>query len=217
MAKYYKAWKEGKPIMERNYSGKALSDYLKFVSSLPHVKNDRDYQRIFRSSPKRIVMTDANFLQGNIGIMTFQPLSQNARDILIRFAKVFEFTYTRFLDLKKAEEQAREAQIEAALERVRAKAMAMHSSEDLVQTVGQLFKELNSLDISLLRCGVGRVHKDTRVLELYTFSRSKGDPVPVIGNAVLKGHPVLNGCFRHWEKQEEYHPVLKGASLVLRH
>ncbi|MCU0388569.1 MAG: hypothetical protein MUE71_08185, partial [Chitinophagaceae bacterium] len=34
--------------------------------------------------------------------------------ILIRFGKVFQQTYTRFLDLQKAEAQAREAQIEAA-------------------------------------------------------------------------------------------------------
>ena len=66
-------------------------------------------------------------------------------DILKRFAKVFEQTYTRFLDLQKAEAQAREAQIEASLERVRSKAMAMHKSADLlevVKTLGEQFKFL---------------------------------------------------------------------------
>ena len=33
--------------------------------------------------------------------------------VLERFAQVFDLTYTRFLDLQKAEAQAREAQIEA--------------------------------------------------------------------------------------------------------
>ncbi len=37
----------------------------------------------------------------------------------MRFGKVFQQTYTRFLDLQKAEAQARESQIELALERVR--------------------------------------------------------------------------------------------------
>ena len=36
-------------------------------------------------------------------------------DILMRFAKVFHLTYTRFLDLQNAEIQAREAQIEAVI------------------------------------------------------------------------------------------------------
>jgi hypothetical protein len=41
-------------------------------------------------------------------------------NILVRFAKVFEFTCTRFLDLKQAETQTREPKIEAASEKVRA-------------------------------------------------------------------------------------------------
>ena len=50
--------------------------------------------------------------------------------ICARFAAVFEQTYTRFLDLQKAESQAREAQIEAALERVRSQSMGMQNSLD---------------------------------------------------------------------------------------
>ncbi|MFX8285755.1 hypothetical protein ABTL53_19635, partial [Acinetobacter baumannii] len=46
--------------------------------------------------------------------------------IFKRFAKVFEQAYTRFLDLQKAEAQARESEIQLALERVRAKSLAMH-------------------------------------------------------------------------------------------
>ena len=49
------------------------------------------------------------------------PYSDEENNTLMRFGKVFQQTYTRFLDLQKAEAQAREAQIEAALERVRSK------------------------------------------------------------------------------------------------
>jgi hypothetical protein len=59
-------------------------------------------------------------------------LSAEQMDIVNRFAKVFDLTYTRFNDLKQAEAQAREAQIEVALERIRARAMAMHSSNELM-------------------------------------------------------------------------------------
>lgn len=45
--------------------------------------------------------------------------------LLERFAAVFDLTYTRFLDLKNAEAQAREAKIETALEKVRSRTMAM--------------------------------------------------------------------------------------------
>jgi hypothetical protein len=48
-----------------------------------------------------------------------------------RAAFVFDLAYRRFLDLKKAEAQARESQIQLALERVRARTMAMQKSDEL--------------------------------------------------------------------------------------
>ena len=70
-----------------------------------------------------------------------------------RFAKVFEQTYTRFLDLQKAEAQAREAQIELALERVRARTMAMQKSEELAEVATVLFQQVKALGVSQWVCG----------------------------------------------------------------
>ena len=72
--------------------------------------------------------------------------------LLERFAQVFDLTYTRFLDLKKAEAQTREAQIELGLERVRARAMAMQRSDELSELVDTVFKELTKLDFALTWC-----------------------------------------------------------------
>ena len=59
-----------------------------------------------------------------MGLGTWREDTEQEMKICALFAMVFEQTYTRFLDLKNAEAQAREAQIEAALERVRSKTMA---------------------------------------------------------------------------------------------
>ncbi len=64
-----------------------------------------------------------------------------------RLAGAFDLVLTRFLDLEKAESQAREAQIEAAVERVRGQAMAMHTSDDLLKTVVTLRKEILGLEV----------------------------------------------------------------------
>ena len=72
------------------------------------------------------------------------PAEENAK-ILLRFVKVFEQTYTRFLDLQKAEAQAKEAEIELALERVRARTMAMHHSDELIEVVKTLNKQFLEL------------------------------------------------------------------------
>jgi signal transduction histidine kinase len=77
--------------------------------------------------------------------------SESENEIIKRFTKVFEQAYTRFLDLQKAEAQAREANIEAGLERVRSRAMAMQSSEELKELIANLSVELGKLDFELDR------------------------------------------------------------------
>jgi hypothetical protein len=65
----------------------------------------------------------------------------------MRFGKVFEQAYTRFLDLQKAEAQAREAQIEAAVERIRSQSMAMHHPDDLDKVNKEILSQLNWLQV----------------------------------------------------------------------
>src|SRR6056297_2564279 len=74
-------------------------------------------------------------------------LSDSEMAILHRFAKEFDQTYTRFLDLQKAEAQARESEIQLAVERVRAKALAMFKSEEILQVVIKLRNEILGLNI----------------------------------------------------------------------
>ena len=138
-----------------------------------------------------------------------EPIGDGEINILRRFASVIDLTFKRYFDLQKAEEQAREAQIEAALERVRAKAMAMHSSEDLAATVSVVFRELQALDLIAMRCGVFRVDEATRTGAFFTTSATQEDhALELVGTIELKGHPVLDGAFEHWQRQQEYHYVL---------
>jgi RNA binding exosome subunit len=69
-----------------------------------------------------------------------------------RFAKVFDQAYTRFLDLQKAEAQAREAQIQLSLERIRAKAMAMQHSDELGFFLKVVFEQFDVLNLSPVSC-----------------------------------------------------------------
>ena len=143
------------------------------------------------------------------------PLSVQEIDILKRFSKVFEQAYIRFLDLQKAEAQAREAKIEAALERVRSKAMAMHKSEDLQPAVATVFEELEKLDLGMLRCGIGILFKDKRTGDVWTTGKSgEGTTIQVSGNESMDIHPLLQGAFDAWEKQKDFSYVLEGEDLV---
>src|SRR5688572_30907397 len=89
----------------------------------------------------------ANFSHGSLIFITYEHFPQY-HDIFKRFAKVFEQTYTRFIDLQKAEAQARESQIQLALERVRARTMAMQKSDELRYAASLLFKQLEGLGVT---------------------------------------------------------------------
>ncbi|MGI9531651.1 nuclear transport factor 2 family protein, partial [Lutimonas sp.] len=80
--------------------------------------------------------------------------------ILERFATVFDLAFSRFLDLKKAEAQAREARIEMALEKVRSRTMAMQRSEELGDTAELLFQQVKELGIETWTTGFNIWEKD---------------------------------------------------------
>jgi signal transduction histidine kinase/DNA-directed RNA polymerase subunit N (RpoN/RPB10) len=145
---------------------------------------------------------------------SLEPLSNEHFDILLRFAKVFDLTYTRFNDLKQAEAQVREAKIEAALERVRAKAMAMHSSKDLSETISVFYRELKSLSVTPRRCGVALMDKEARMAEVTTMNTTEqGDSIEVIGQIKMGGHKILDDVYENWLIQKEYHAILRGNQI----
>ena len=127
-----------------SYSGKAKKEYMDFLlseNSLP-----RDREKLLRES--KAYTTSVTFAKNShvqIIRYTDEPYSDAENAILIRFGKVFEQAYIRFLDLQKAEAQARETQIEAALERVRSRSMGMHKSNELKDVVRLLYKEFRIL------------------------------------------------------------------------
>ena len=123
----YDAWKNKESITTYELIGEDLKDYFRAVNNSP----DYPIRYDIESMPYKQSNTAFIFPEGCLFVFSQAPLTTETTQIFKRFAGVFGQTYRRYLDLLKAEAQAREAKIEASLERVRAKAMAMHKSEDL--------------------------------------------------------------------------------------
>jgi len=129
----------------------------------------------------------------------------DAHIVFIRFAKVFEQTYTRFLDLKKVESQTKEAQIEASLERVRSSAMAMHKSDDLTKAVDVVFSELKKLEFKTIRCGIGIFNDQSKSVNVWTTSSSSKEKTSQLsGDEKLEGHPTSRRHFQCMEKASRF-------------
>ncbi|HET6767152.1 MAG TPA: ATP-binding protein [Chitinophagaceae bacterium] len=158
---------------------------------------------------------DAMMKYGSFGICISKPATDEEKKIQCRFAIEFERAYTRFLDLKQAEAQAREAKIEAALERVRARAMAMHKSDDLKMAVATVFEELDKLNIGILRCGIAIMDKDKPRADVWiTVKSEQTNTIQVSGDESLDYHPLLRGAYDGWVRQEDFSYVLQGEDLL---
>ena len=148
MAKTYKAWKQGEQTFVVDLQGKELEDWVQYVKE--DTKMDIDASQ-FKG---RRVQHSAFFSHGYLMLSSHVPISDDMMQLLVRFAKVFQQSYTRFLDLKKAEKQAREAIKRASVDRVRAEIASMRTATDLNRITPLVWNELTTLDVPFIRCGV---------------------------------------------------------------
>jgi hypothetical protein len=86
-----------------------------------------------------------------LGLSSYVPISEEDLSLFKRFRNVFGLAYRRYLDIEQADAQAREAQLEASLERMRAVAMSMRKSEELIAVCESMYKELTVLGLTNIR------------------------------------------------------------------
>ena len=205
----FHAWKNKEESYEYQLRGQDRINYYNTLASIPIYSswsqfiNDPDHS-----------LSVFLFEEGGLYTFAINPFSDEIKSVMKRFTSVFSLTFRRYQDLKKAEEQAREATIEAALEKVRGKAMAMHTSNDLTTTAGVVFTELKRLGINSFRSGVGLLTKENRKAKLYSaISSDEGDTLSLSGTIMLDGHPLLSKIWDSIIDQSDYFPVLKGELL----
>ena len=211
LSSVFKYWKAGNTFYQYDMIGDDLVNYYKSIN------DQKDYPVKFdlKTLPPKEFHSDFFFPEGAVFAFTNEPIAEEHAKIFKRFAAVFGQTYRRYLDLLKAETQAREAIIEAALEKVRGKAMAMHNSNDLSVTASMVFTELRKLGINPIRCGVGLLNKESLKAQLYSATSSAdGESLSLVGWVQLTGHPVLDKIYDSLVNIEEYYPVLEGGKQL---
>jgi signal transduction histidine kinase len=156
----YAAWKKQQPVFHQSVAGQVRSDHLEYAIT---TFNSKEAEEMVRSQfPDPTVFYCFNFSHGYLHIVGGSLLEKEEENLLARFTKVFEQTYTRFLDLQKAEEQAREARIEMSLEKIRSRTMGMQGSEELPEVANMLFLEVQELGIPAWSCGYCILTEDRR-------------------------------------------------------
>ncbi|HVW14921.1 MAG TPA: hypothetical protein VHB54_13890, partial [Mucilaginibacter sp.] len=209
------AWRQKKSSFSYKLAGKELADYYKVIKNAPNYDAQKNIQRDDAPGANQYCNCFL-FNEGCLFTFTDAPFSPEISRVLEKFAAVFGLTYRRYLDLTRAEAQAREAQIEAALERVRSKTMAMHNSAGVGETVTLMFNELIRLGIDrMARCGIA-IPDDNRIIELWTAKLSKDEKEEIIiGHIDTAIHPMLGLLYETWKnKQPAFEYILEGDDLV---
>ncbi|MFU8844863.1 MAG: sensor histidine kinase, partial [Bacteroidales bacterium] len=160
--------------------GDKFQEHYDWLMEIPVAKNIfDDMEAAGMERPEWQKLHAAYFSKGYLVIITREPCPEE--EVFKRFAKVFDQTYTRFLDLKKAEAQARESQIETALEKVRSRTMAMQHSDELIETSELMFEQIKNLDIDLWSCGFSLWYDDDSYFMGYNTGPDgkMGDPLKI--------------------------------------
>src|SRR5687768_3813179 len=149
---------------------------------------------------------------GGIGISTLDAITEEQQLLLKRFKNVFELTYTRFHDLQKAEAQAREAAIQLALERVRARTMAMQKSDELPETSHILYEQMKELGEPAEQLTIGIVREEDKVIEI--SATLHGDTLKNIYRHSIEESYLMNKVYKAWKMNQKTLIVeLRGEEL----
>ncbi len=100
-----------------------------------HRKREQHFQDPLLDEANDLSYCFLSIGEGGLGLSLYEPLTEEVFAIFKRFYQVFLLAYQRFRDIQKAEAQARESEIQLALERVRARSMAMQKSDELKEVI----------------------------------------------------------------------------------
>jgi hypothetical protein len=182
--------------------GDQIKETYEFLSSFG---DKGQFQKILDSGIQFPAQQYNHFVFGaqvSLMFITYEPYPE-AHDIFKRFGKVFEQTYTRFLDLQKAEAQAREAQIELALERVRARTMAMQKSDELREAVLVIYEQLQQLNFESRACNIIIIDKESGSAQ-YWVSGFSQEIFPESYTVPYLDHPYQDMLLKPWKQGNKY-------------
>jgi signal transduction histidine kinase len=222
---YLNGWNERKEKWVYVLEGALKKEWDEYVFRETELSLLPDRMQQSMRSLDRVFFNVSSNSFGSLTFTSFEPISDKEFDVLLRFARVFDHTYTRFLDLQKAEAQAREAQIQLALERVRARTMAMQHSEELAEAATVLFEQFDSLGSEPERFSIATVNEKENVFEVWTTQHG-GSKMDKLYKLSLDEPHVTQKLYAVWKAQtksitidlqgnelEEYFQFLKNAGV----
>ncbi|MEO6491191.1 MAG: hypothetical protein ABIO04_14715, partial [Ferruginibacter sp.] len=163
----YKMLKGPEEFFSRHFTGTEVQDWHEYQ------KTTNQFADSFLTTASSLNYYWYSMGPVALGMSTYTPLTDEEIILFKRFRNVFDLAYRRFLDIEKAEAQAREARIEAALEKVRSRSLAMHKSDELQEVANTLFERLKELDIKVDSANIAIFKEGTRDYDYWVASSAQ--------------------------------------------
>ena len=209
---YYAARKKRRVLHTANFSKEVKDAFFEHTFKNTGLRAASRKRKEFVFNGSSYTLSSAMTRNLSIWMVNYQGqvFSKEHNQILLKFTRVFDQCYTRFLDIKKAEEQAKESQIEAALERVRALALAMQSSNEILQVAQVIFKELTNLEFKLARIVLWTFDNEDRSVTWWS-----ANPEETVDSYLIpyQDHPVYKTYWREYQNRTpKFHYKLTGKN-----
>jgi signal transduction histidine kinase/ketosteroid isomerase-like protein len=215
-ANIYQGWLNGESYHTEQLQGAALQEHYDWLMNIEVSKKIfEDMLAAGYPLPTWQKLHCAYFSKGYLCIITQVPCKDE--EVFKRFAQVFDLTYTRFLDLQKAESQAREAQIEVAVERVRAQSMAMYKTVDLYKVNQEILDQLQKLKVEGLTGVSIYLVDENDIVTVWDLSSPGNISKP--GSYSIKydsnKYPIMGGWVKTWKESQQEYFVLDFPKKIL--
>jgi signal transduction histidine kinase len=189
-----------------NHMRKGHDAFAEFTITGKELDEWREFRRRNgeKDDPRLTAMSSLHYYfysigTGAIGISTFSPISKEKLELLKRFRNVFDLSYQRYTDISIAESQAKNARIEASLERVRSRTLAMQKSDELAETAAVLFRQLIALGIAPNRLYIA-ILKDEKGEAEFWITDEDGSKVSSGFAANLHANGSFKKMFEGWRE-----------------
>lgn len=192
----FQCWKNQNDLLVNELEGDVYKLWLNYLDSI-HLYVSPEVRQM-----NKRVNNYARFAKGFIGITSVDKLTDLGLSILQRFTKVFDQTYTRFLDLQVAEANKKSAVKQAAIDRIRADIASMRSVEDLDRVIPLIWNELHTLQIPFLRCGIFIMNEQEQTINTF-LSTPDGKSIASFPLS-YQASDNINDVVSHWQRGELY-------------
>ena len=189
------ARKQNRPYALTILEGKQVREYYLTMSTYLSLPNQQVYNL-------REHFYSFFFSAGTINVVTNEALTEEECNIMCRFAMVFGLIYTRFTDLQKAEERARDVLKKTALDRVRGQIASMRSTGDLERITPLIWNELKTLGVPFIRCGVFIINEEAQNIQMY-LSAPDGRSLGVL-DLPFHATPITLDIVENWRNKMVY-------------